>query len=220
MYLLSIEFGMTLGWFESRKQIFFRNLGWLKLAWIICSIAWRMQMHMAESDLKCAIFWSNEISVKRDGWRHKLRRTESKYIKVAKWPPSDKHLWLSTTFTKENTSGEVFFPCNSVGILTLEKVVVSSKSFFPSDLLKLSVGLLVQKHSDCLILEFACWTLRKAGRFRPQKETASRLTLGAEQVDRFIDENNINSEAALKIRALSNNLSNTMVGFAADESNL
>ena len=98
--------------------------------------------------------------------------------------------------------------------------MVSSKSFFPSDLLKLSVGLLVQKHSDCLILEFACWTLRKAGRFRPQKETASRLTLGAEQVDRFIDENNINSEAALKIRALSNNLSNTMVGFAADESNL
>ena len=91
--------------------------------------------------------------------------------------------------------------------------MVSSKSFFPSDLLKLSVGLLVQKHNDCLILEFACWTLRKAGRFQPQKETASRLTLGAEQVDRFIDENNINSEAALKIRALSNNLSNTMVGL-------
>ena len=38
MYLLFIEFGMTLGWFESRKQIFLRNLGWLKLAWIICSI--------------------------------------------------------------------------------------------------------------------------------------------------------------------------------------
>ena len=35
----------------------------------------------------------------------------------------------------------------------------------------------------------------------------------AEQVDRFIDENNINSEAALKIRALSNNLSNTIVGL-------